>query len=135
MAYVWDKKLETGNATIDSQHKELVNAVNQLLDACAVGKGRAQIKETSDFLLDYTKRHFADEEKLQTQSKYPDYINHKKNHSDFVKAVNEIVEQLNKDGATIVLVGKINNTIASWLINHILEEDVKVAAHIKSTQG
>lgn len=132
MAYTWSKKLETGNATIDSQHKELINAINELLSACSEGKGRTKIKETSNFLLDYTKRHFAAEEKLQLQSSYPDYSNHKKYHDGFVKEVHQIVDQLEKEGATLVMVGKINNTIAGWLINHISNEDVKVAEHIRN---
>lgn len=133
MAYSWNKKLETGNAIIDSQHKELINAINELLDACATGNGRAKLKETSNFLLNYTKRHFTAEEKLQQQSRYPDYINHKKYHDDFVKEVNQIVDQLEAEGPSVVMVGKINHTIAGWLINHISTEDVKVAAHIKNT--
>lgn len=133
MAYAWNKKLETGNATIDSQHKELITAINELLDACSVGKGRAKIKETSDFLLDYTKRHFADEEKLQIQSRYPDYKNHKNYHEGFVKVVNQIVDQLETEGPTLVMVGKINSAIAGWLINHISTEDVKVADHLRNT--
>ena len=36
MAYVWSKDLETGNAMIDSQHKELIEAINALLAACAL---------------------------------------------------------------------------------------------------
>lgn len=134
MAYSWNTNLETGNLTIDTQHKELIQAINQLLSACANGQGRSQIKNTSQFLLDYTKRHFADEEKLQIQSKYPDYSNHKKYHVGFVTVVNEIVSELDAKGPTIVLVSKINNAIAAWLLNHITNEDVKVAAHIKASQ-
>src|SRR5574344_443046 len=100
MSYTWSEKLETGNATIDSQHKELINAINELLSACSEGKGRTKIKETSNFLLDYTKRHFAAEEKLQLQSSYPDYSNHQKYHDGFVKEVHQIVDQLEKEGAT-----------------------------------
>lgn len=133
MAYSWNKNLETGNATIDAQHKELIEAINKLLAACSTGQGRIQIKETSAFLLDYTKRHFGDEEKLQLQSKYPDYVNHKKYHEGFVKVVNEIVNELNTNGSSIVLVGKINSAIGGWLLNHITTEDVKVANHIRST--
>lgn len=133
MAYSWNKNLETGNATIDAQHKELIEAINKLLAACSAGQGRIQIKETSAFLLDYTKRHFGDEEKLQLQSKYPDYVNHKKYHEGFVKVVNEIVNELNTNGSSIVLVGKINSAIGGWLLNHITTEDVKVANHIRST--
>lgn len=133
MAYEWNKNLETGNETIDNQHRQLINAINELLSACAVGKGRTKLIEISNFLLEYTKTHFAAEEKLQLQSHYPDYVNHKKYHEGFVKVVNDIVSQLEKDGPTIVMVGKINNAIAGWLINHISNEDVKVATHIKNT--
>ena len=32
--YEFTKKLETGNAVIDKEHRELIEAVNKLLDAC-----------------------------------------------------------------------------------------------------
>ena len=70
--------------------------------------------------------------KLQIKSKYPDYENHKKYHTGFIKVVDDIVAQLEKEGPTIALVAKINTAIAGWLINHISTEDVKVAKHIKS---
>lgn len=131
MAYAWKKEWETGNATIDSQHKELIKAINDLLEACAVGRGRNQIKNTSKFLLDYTKTHFSDEQKLQLKYGYPDYANHKKYHDTFVQVVKDINDELEKEGPTLVLVGKINTAIAGWLINHITKEDVKVAKHIR----
>lgn len=132
MAYAWTSDLETGNAAIDTQHKELIVAVNNLLDACSKGKGRDSLKQTADFLYNYTAKHFADEEKLQLASKYPDYESHKKDHEDFKKEVQKIVTQLNAEGPTILLVGKVNSTIASWLIKHIKQQDVKVAAHIRA---
>lgn len=132
MAYAFSPDLETGNISIDSQHKELINAINKLLDACSQGKGRDQLKETASFLLNYTKRHFSDEEKLQEQINYADKINHKRYHAEFVKAVTQIVAELDAQGPTIVMVGKINNVIAGWLINHIKTEDVKVAKAAKA---
>lgn len=134
MAYVFSRDLETGNIQIDSQHKELINAINELLDACSQGNGRAQLKKTADFLLSYTKRHFADEEALQAKINYVDIINHKRYHAEFVKAVTQLVAELDAQGATIVMVGKINNTVASWLIKHIKTEDVKVAQAVKAAK-
>lgn len=32
--YNWAKDLETGNAVIDSQHKQWLDALNRMLDAC-----------------------------------------------------------------------------------------------------
>lgn len=132
--YQWTKDLETGNIAIDSQHKELIQAINDLLDACAKGKGRVEIKNTLDFLNNYVIRHFADEEKLQIKYGYPDYTNHKKYHEGFKNTVRGIIAEYEKGGATIPLIAKVNSSIAGWLISHIKREDVKVAAHIRSVQ-
>ena len=134
MAYAFTPDLLTGNNTIDTQHKELIAAINNLLEACSQGKGRAVLTDTAKFLYSYTSKHFADEEKLQLASKYPDYANHKQYHEGFKQVVMDIINELDKEGPTIVLVGKVNSSIAGWLINHIKREDVKVAAHIRSTQ-
>lgn len=134
MAYNFTPDLYTGNAAIDSQHKELIAAINNLLDACSQGKGRQTLNSTAKFLYDYTSKHFADEEKLQLSSKYPDYPNHKRYHEEFKKVVKDIITELEKDGPTIAMVGKMNTSIGGWFINHIKVQDVKVAAHIRSTQ-
>lgn len=39
MAYIWNKDLETGNAMIDQQHKQLIQCINDLLDARSSVKG------------------------------------------------------------------------------------------------
>jgi hemerythrin len=130
MKYAWSKDLETGNALIDEQHKKLITAVNALLDACAAGAGRTKLNDTMKFLSDYTGKHFGDEEKLQLQTKYPDYVNHKKLHDGFKTVVRDLSLQLQKEGPTITLVGKVNASIGNWLITHIKREDTKVAAHI-----
>lgn len=135
MAYVFTKDLETGNMMIDQQHKQLIDAINRLLEACAQGKGRAEIEKTMAFMSDYTVRHFGDEEKLQMQHMYPDYINHKKYHEAFKQVVREIQTELQQSGPTVALTAKINMSIAGWLLNHIKKEDVKVAAHIKAKTG
>jgi hemerythrin len=131
MSYEWSRELETGNAMIDSQHKQLIKAVNDLLQACSSGKGRAGISSTIDFLTDYTAKHFGDEEKLQVRYCYPDMMNHKRYHDGFKTVVRELGLQLKAEGPSIQLVSKVNTSIGGWLINHIKKEDVKVAVHIK----
>ena len=68
--YEFTKKLETGNAIIDKEHRELFQAVNKLLEACSEGKGRASMDETINFLNNYVNQHFSHEEQLQKQSGY-----------------------------------------------------------------
>lgn len=132
--YELTKELETGNTIIDNEHRELIKAINNLLDACSKGQGRAQIESTMEFLKNYTSQHFAHEEQLQLKSKYPDYKNHKQYHEGFKRVVSDIEQQFKSEGPSIVLVGKVNSSIAGWLLNHIKREDKKVAAHIKSIE-
>lgn len=134
MAYNWTNDLLTGNTQIDNEHKELIKAINDLLDACSKGKGRAEVEKTVKFLSSYTKTHFAHEEVLQMKSKYPDYVNHKKYHQHFIATVDDIQKKLLATGPSIALVGEINTKVANWIITHIKKEDVKVAAHIRNNK-
>ena len=131
--YTFTKDIETGNALIDSQHKQWIDALNSLLSACSMGKGRESILPTLKFLDEYTAKHFADEEALQVKSKYPGYAQHKQMHDAFKKVLRDIIVEYKKDGPSIAVVAKINQNLGSWFINHIKREDVKVVAHLKSS--
>lgn len=131
MAYKWSGDLLTGNKQIDTEHKELLNAINNLLDACSVGKGRTEVESTVKFLTSYTKTHFSHEEALQRKYNYPDYNNHKKEHTQFIETIEDIQRKLLSNGPSVILVGEVNSKVASWVIRHIKKEDVKVAKHIR----
>ncbi|MDR2171509.1 MAG: bacteriohemerythrin [Planctomycetaceae bacterium] len=132
MAYAWTKDLETGNSLIDTQHQQLITAINELLNACSSGQGKDVINKTLDFLENYTAKHFGDEEVLQIKYQYPDYLNHKSLHENFKKFVKELAIQIKKDGPTAGLISKVSFGVGDWLINHIKKEDTKVAGHIRS---
>ena len=132
MAYKWSDDLRTDNMKIDTEHKELIKAINNLLEACNQGKGRVEIEKTINFLSSYTKTHFRHEEVLQIKYNYPDYNNHKKNHQNFIGTVESIREKLIANGPSIAIVGEVNNKVGNWIINHIKKEDAKVATHIRN---
>ena len=75
---MWSDNLKIGVLIIDNQHKELCNRIDNLFNACKVGRGRNEISKTLEFLETYTIKHFSDEEKLQLNSTYPKYKEHKK---------------------------------------------------------
>ena len=49
----FDENLVTGNEMIDSQHKELIEKINKLLDSCEVGNDKVVAIKTLDYLADY----------------------------------------------------------------------------------
>ena len=131
MRYELTKDLLTGNALIDSEHKQLFDAINALLDACAQGKGRDSLPKTGQFLNGYVTKHFSDEEQLQVSSKYPGYPAHKTFHDGYKRQLQTAVDSLVRDGATVRALGEINQ-LAGILISHIRTEDRKLAQHLHS---
>jgi hemerythrin len=132
MAYKWDSSLETGHEMIDNQHKQLVAALNKLLEACRSGQGQTELAKTLDFMSGYTIKHFSDEEKLQVKYQYPDYLVHKRYHDDFKVVVKNLAEELIREGPTDELIAKVNTSIGDWLLNHIKGDDFRMAAFVKA---
>ncbi len=128
----WYEDLSVGNAAVDAQHKKLFEIVDELTDACNQKKGKEEVGKTLTFLLDYTKTHFKDEEKLMMQNTYPNFTAHKKLHDDFTNEVSNIVTDYQKNGASVPVVLKILNQTNNWLLNHILKMDKEMGKYIKS---
>lgn len=130
MKYELTDDLLTGNALIDSEHRELFAAVNNLIDACAQGKGRDQIQKTVQFLGDYVAKHFRDEEGLQTKSNYPGYPAHKQFHDGYRRKLAETTQVLTREGPSVKALSDLNGVVAI-LVSHIRTEDKRLARHIK----
>jgi hemerythrin len=132
---LWKDSLLVGVAQIDSEHRKLVGAIDQLMDACMQGKGRDAVDKTLKFVVSYTKEHFRDEEVLQVKYAYPGVNAHKRLHAQFVTTVGNLLTEFEQTGPTIALPGKLNKTLVDWLVQHIGTEDKKVGEHILKAGG
>ena len=61
----FDDNLITGNKTIDTQHKELIERIQNFVTACQNGDSKLKAIKMLDYLDEYTNFHFKEEEKLQ----------------------------------------------------------------------
>ena len=127
----WSEDYELGNDFVDSQHKRLFELVNNIGNYCNEGRDINTLSETLDFLLQYTVQHFSDEEALQLKYNFPEYEYHKKLHEEFEATVIEKVTEFKTKGSTRDLKNTVNDFVITWLVNHILKEDMKIGAYIK----
>lgn len=127
----WKDRFAIGIPEVDAQHKELCDKVDELYAACTNGKGTAEISKTLDFLEKYTIKHFAEEEKIQLQIKYPNYMQHKTMHTDFTKQVAKAKKELTDAGLSTPMVINVTNIVSNWLVNHIMKEDSQLRSYIK----
>lgn len=131
MLVQWTPDLAVGLKEIDEQHKELYSRINQLLEACGQGKGKEVVGDTLKFLEDYIVTHFGNEETYMKRFAYPEYDQHKSQHTFYIKSLNELKEILANEGPGIHLIVSTNSVVVEWLNNHIRQTDIKLAAFLK----
>ncbi len=125
----WSRDLNTGIEVIDNQHRMIVAYINQLDDARSGGHKPDAIAKVIDDLVEYTVSHFAFEESLQEEAKYPFLKAHKRVHDLFVKRVNEYQERF-KVGEDIA--EELHQLMFNWLFVHIKHDDADYVASVKS---
>lgn len=127
--------LYTRIGIIDQQHKDLIEAVNKLYDAINEGKGIDEAKKALAFLSQYVIFHFAGEEKLWKDNKYPKYEEHKAAHEAFTKTVKDLHALLITEGANDAFADKVEAEVTNWLINHIQGLDREAADWLNTKSG
>ena len=128
MRAVFDDNLITGNDMIDSQHKELIDKINDLLIACEEDKGTDEVLKMLAYLKDYTNFHFSAEEKFQEEIDYPGLKEHQQKHAEFVATVDRL-EETAKAGITPEFTELVQKEVIDWLYYHIQGFDRSVAEY------
>ncbi|WP_207887123.1 bacteriohemerythrin [Pseudomonas sp. 30_B] len=130
MAYlVWQDDLDTGIQVIDTQHKRIVEMINQLHDAQAQ-HDRALLGSVIEELVDYTLSHFAFEETLLEDSGYLFTRAHKKVHELFIKRVSDYRMRF-ESGEDVA--DELKGLLGRWLFNHIRSDDANYVESVKSS--
>lgn len=125
---LWNRSLEIGVTAVDEQHKELFRRIDLLMDAT----NKNRFEETIDFLGEYIVKHFTDEQKIHTDSKYPKAAIHKTFHDTYVQTFNQLRKKIAQEGDTLSVKLEINKTVVDWLKSHILVHDREFANYYNS---
>lgn len=127
----WNNDLSIGIELVDEQHKMLIQRLNDLSKAVEMHHGEAEIMKTLQFLIDYTTFHFTAEEEHMKKQDYPGLEYQQRQHEEFKKTLNNIVQDFEEDGSTQAIATSINTFLTNWLINHIKGVDLKFGEFLK----
>jgi hemerythrin-like metal-binding protein len=107
---------------MDNEHKRLIDIINNLYVAMRSGRSKEAIGSILDELIDYTKTHFAHEERLMQDAGYSGFDEQKRSH---VALVSQIVEIQQKYRSGTALGQEVMTFLKDWLVNHIQGLDKK----------
>ena len=130
----WTPGLAIGIELVDTQHKMLLEKLNDISEAIENQMGVDAITKTLDFMVDYTDFHFTAEEKHMTAHNYPGLAAHRLKHGELKKTLKNLVEDFEEEGATQALADAIDTFLGNWLIKHIEEVDLVFGTFLKENK-
>ena len=125
---VWNRDLEIGIATLDNDHKRLMELMNHTYAEITSGEGLYDVDELLEEFATLMARHFAEEEDLMMRTSYPQTAAHQRMHRTML----EHLDHLRRLVANHQLnAGKeITEHLAAYLRTHMKEADLAMAEHV-----
>lgn len=124
MALIWTKQLSIGNATLDSEHKNLIGMINGMEYAIKTRDSVALLRAFK-LLKHSAHAHFANEEKFAQAIDFP-FDRHKLEHQHLQKELQHTGDELDtrNDTWSEYVMDHYPQFMRDWLVGHITGEDM-----------
>ncbi len=117
----WDSSYSVGVQSLDRQHTNLFDILNELHAAMMAGQASEAAGELLRKLVSYTKSHFAAEEALMAATQYPRLAQHRELHAALTRQVEEFVARYDRGESALSV--PLLTFLRDWLTKHIQRED------------
>jgi len=124
--FTWKDEFSIGIDDIDIQHRTFLGYLNECYDAVTIEKQTDISQELIDKLKTYAKEHFSFEEDIMQISGFPESEKHQAMHRYFENQILQLESSPDTTGSTGNAQGVLT-MLRDWFLNHILEEDKKLA--------
>lgn len=126
----WNESYSVNIHELDTQHKKIVELINELHDGMKLGKGKEICGKILNELVNYTGFHFKSEEKLFEMHGYSETVIHKRQHDDLVEQVMSFKNSFDKGQGMVTV--DLMMFLKNWLTNHIVNTDKKYSQFLNS---
>ena len=125
MPVTWTADLSVKNEALDAEHQKWIGILNNFYQGLIEKKPKEKLIELVTAMLDYTKYHFASEEKFMKSINYPKLSEHQEKHRAYETKITEFYQRIKEDKMILSL--EVTNFLKTWLVNHIKGEDQQYA--------
>ena len=125
----WEETYKTKIPYIDNQHKELINLINELYQACMTRQTvGTTFEKTMHKMVDYVHFHFSAELVLLGKINYPMLPDHKAQHNSLVKQILEAEKEY--EAGNKYTPNQFVRTLKDWVLSHIAITDKLYATYV-----
>jgi len=129
MAFIsWKEEYSVRVPEIDTQHRRLLEIINEMHEAMLMGGKPDALKAVLDDLVVYTRHHFRYEEQLMAGAGYQGLAEHQRKHRAMVTQVERFTSEITLGKASVSL--KLMTFLKDWLTHHIMETDQRYSGFL-----
>ncbi|MBP2299583.1 hemerythrin [Azospirillum picis] len=123
--------MSVGQPSIDDDHKHLIEYLNELDAALSAPRFQpARVARILIKLLEYTREHFAREERIMQMVHYPKFEEHVAMHRAAEQKVGELSARFSNE-PTQENAERLYKFTADWLVRHIILMDTQLTPYVR----
>ena len=126
----WRDEFSVGVEEMDRQHKKLLAMINRLVEEQHTLTDPKTNAELLDGMVEYAQEHFRAEEYLMAEYDYDRKAWQEKQHMEFLDKTLSFMSA--SDVGPNILSVALLDFLSSWLVNHILTEDMQYKDFFRS---
>jgi hemerythrin-like metal-binding protein len=123
----WNTAYSVGNDSLDKQHRQILEMINDLFSAIKQGNDRDAVEPLLRRMIQYVETHFADEERFMQEYGYPEFAYHKGLHDRLRRRTADLRAQ-----ADFVVGEDLLRFLKNWWLEHIQEEDQQYTPYARA---
>lgn len=120
---------------MNRDHAEFVGLRARLLELLASTPPDARVDKLLAELLEHTRHHFAEEERMMQEVRFPPYAMHKGEHDNVLADMAAKVERWRQGHDAAALREWLERDVGDWFVNHVSTMDFVTAGFIKAQGG
>ena len=120
----WRKDFEVGVAEVDHEHRELIELINSLHELMDDDADHDRVLESLGEIYAQIAAHFALEEKMMRQTRYPALDEHKQDHETLLDELRDIMDEVEDDGTFDER--QLSIDLERWFSDHFRTHDAKL---------
>lgn len=117
----WSEDLAMGHPAIDEDHKRILAGIERLAQAFQSGESDAALADGLALIVDYSRSHFAREERMLEAAGYAHLAHHRARHQSFCDYVAHATSGEGAEGG--IDHGALLSYLVDWWVGHIASED------------
>jgi hemerythrin len=120
---------------MNRDHAEFVTMRRQLLDTISTQAPESHVDTLLDELLAHTRHHFAEEERLMQETRFPPYAMHKSEHDHVLADMSAHIERWKQGRDVAALRDWLVKDVGDWFVTHVGTMDLVTAGFIAKKQN